>query len=1647
MVISADPGGGNIKVVVRVRPFNSRELTRHAKCVVRIEGTQTILDQGDETTHSTPTSKSKPESPKSFKFDKSYWSFDPSSENYANQEQVFADLGRPLLENAFLGFNNCIFAYGQTGSGKSYSMMGSNEDPGVIPRICQSLFSKVDELANEFLHFTVEVSYLEIYNERVRDLLNPKNRASLRVREHPSLGPYVEDLSRLVVGSFAEIEELMDEGNKARTVAATNMNETSSRSHAVFTLTLTQHSHDSQTNLDSEKVSRISLVDLAGSERASATGAVGVRLKEGTEINRSLSSLGRVIRALADISSGRKQQREMVVPYRDSALTWLLKDSLGGNSMTAMIATISPADINFDETLSTLRYADSAKRIKNHAIVNEDPNAKLIRELQSELNTLRNQLKGSDRVSTVELNSDTSQLISITTPDGIQRMVTRTEIAEQLNASEKLLSEINQTWEERLARTKEIQVQRESALEEMGINIERGFIGVHTPKNFPYLVNLSDDPLLAECLVYNIKPGVTQVGNVDVNGTVSAAQIRLHGSKILMQHCSFENKNDTVTITPNEGASVMVNGSRLRHARKLHTGDRIILGDFHIFRFSNPHEAMMERKIAGTTATSSAVMRRNITRVASPMSQLSETVKSSSTSDHSDRASSVASDYVDFPSFEDAVIRSVTPANSDNPVGGSLNTVTDWSLARLEAARTYLGSDSSARIESLTDEELDQLFDEMQRVRSSRKPRPQSAEDLYVSSESPSINISSRPDLKRAETDPNSAANESVEDPFYYPSSPLAQRSQSFPVTDSLKPPSDEVLTALSRTSTSSLASEHRSRNEFETRLRNSVSRSSSVTSLRDGLKRRTSSIYSLKLPTTSSHQYTSLPISATSTNQYRPVFMVRRNPILSEDEKKTAAKVIKIWRRIGLLRMTDAIFRNTKLLKKAQILSNDLELNLQFQFTIVDEEYVLSSPYDLVINEDEPEDDTPLARALKPCVAVRILDYDNRVIKTISLEKFDGLVKTISNVQDSNSTDQIYSMNRNPFTEKFSVKYSFVGEASVPMIGAINSKLTDISCDVFSPYTMSVIGILHLTLEPSNDATSGDASSIAIIVHIKSICGFSEREFTDVHLQLFLAGSSDASYPGRISSSQLVSGFGEDGPVIFDSHHGISLGALYSANFKNGGVEASLLHVKIFAKVTGVHLDKLRSWDDMQEMSPPESTEKLEAMSNIAGVSGGAVEHHDAFAKIQILELTDSGSYEPVDVLRNSQDDSTVSWLHIGIQKRIRLSIRHSSADSFDWSAISHLCVRDIQLIDGHGKVMDSQSKDEGTVELRIISKPKTIANADGTWTITVTGQWDSSAHASIILDRTTPDKCKIQFTLGWLVSTPSVTSPVEFRTNIVGAVLGRSARAPSRLSLFWASNRVLHSNSALFQIRLRPYNTIDMHMLSRQSTYISGEENLGFWKPRTAALVEQYMKARELRRHNSELEHTKAVLTYISPDRTKIEAPLNPTTHDEELQVFTPSETELLKYVNRLWKRQVGYPAQGQTQTMPIASNSRSTGTKFVADVGQVKRGSVVSKEGSAWIPDEAMQAWVKCYIELRRPYLHIYSLPSLEEEYAINIRHCKIGHHPVLAPELSVFHSYSKNTFAVYSDSGVHIFSVRTHGELSEWVLKLTTLEVEL
>ncbi|XP_043912025.1 kinesin-like protein KIF16B [Protopterus annectens] len=560
----------SVKVAVRVRPLNRREKDLDAKFIILMEGKKTTI-----TNLKIPegiSGDSARERTKTFTYDYSYYSVDSKDHNYASQEMVFNDLGSDVLRSAFEGYNACVFAYGQTGSGKSYTMMGNSDDVGLIPRICEGLFNRIagkrrwDEAS-----FRTEVSYLEIYNERVRDLLRRKTSKTynLRVREHPKEGPYVEDLSKHLVQNYSDVEDLMEAGNLNRTTAATGMNDASSRSHAIFTINFTQAKFDAE--MPCETVSKIHLVDLAGSERADATGATGVRLKEGGNINKSLVTLGNVISALADMSqdatSPHAKKKHLFVPYRDSVLTWLLKDSLGGNSKTIMIATISPADINYGETLSTLRYANRAKNIINKPTINEDANVKLIRELRAEIARLK------------ALLAQGNQIALLDSPTALS-------MEEKLHQNEARVEELTKEWTNKWKETQNI-------LKEQTLALRKEGIGVILDSELPHLIGIDDDLLSTGIILYHLKEGRTYVGREDAE---TEQDIVLHGLDLESEHCIFEHVDGIVNLIPLNGAQCSVNGMQIKEPAKLNQGAVILLGRTNMFRFNHPKEAARLRE-------------------------------------------------------------------------------------------------------------------------------------------------------------------------------------------------------------------------------------------------------------------------------------------------------------------------------------------------------------------------------------------------------------------------------------------------------------------------------------------------------------------------------------------------------------------------------------------------------------------------------------------------------------------------------------------------------------------------------------------------------------------------------------------------------------------------------------------------------------------------------------------------------------------------------------------------------------------------------------------------------------------------------------------------------------------------------------------
>ncbi|NWX83880.1 KIF14 protein, partial [Nothoprocta pentlandii] len=557
-----------VTVAVRVRPFSSREKNENAFPVVSMSGSETVVQNLDTN------------QVYSFSYDFSFWSFDKCHPSFASQAMVYNTLAVPLLERALEGYNICLFAYGQTGSGKSYTMMGFEEDRGIIPRFCEDLFTRVAQMDKQQILFQLEMSYFEVYNEKIHDLLGFKagsgqKKHPLRVREHPVLGPYVEDLTVNVVSSYSDIQSWLELGNKQRATAATGMNDKSSRSHSVFTLVMTQTKAESadEEQCDHRITSHINLIDLAGSERCSATQTVGERLKEGVSINKSLLTLGKVISALSEQSQNGKKT---FIPYRESVLTWLLKESLGGNSRTAMIATVSPAASSIEETLSTLRYAKQACSIVNIARVNEDVNAKLIRELKAEIEKLKAAQKSAQ-------NTD---------PEKYRRYLQEiTSLRVKLHQQERDMAEMQRAWREKLEQAEKRKLEETKELQKAGIAFKMD-------NRLPNLVNLNEDPQLSEMLLYMIKEGETTVGKHTLN---SRHDIQLSGALIAADHCIIKNTDGQVSIIPLREAKTYVNGKHISGPTVLHHGDRVILGGDHYFRFNHPTEVQKVRPSCGST--------------------------------------------------------------------------------------------------------------------------------------------------------------------------------------------------------------------------------------------------------------------------------------------------------------------------------------------------------------------------------------------------------------------------------------------------------------------------------------------------------------------------------------------------------------------------------------------------------------------------------------------------------------------------------------------------------------------------------------------------------------------------------------------------------------------------------------------------------------------------------------------------------------------------------------------------------------------------------------------------------------------------------------------------------------------------------------
>ena len=588
----------NIKVAIRVRPFNKREQKLKSQLCIEMVNNQTIVknEKGKEL--------------KKFSFDNCFWSHDgfktdkkgylyaKKNSNYDDQKVVYNQLGKDLLKNSLKGYNCCLFAYGQTGAGKSYSIFGYGNNKGIVPLICDELLNGKTLKKTKTERCKLSICMLEIYNEKVQDLLikvDDRPSGGLKVRENSKLGVFVQGLNKYEVKSYAEIEKIIEKGNENKTLGSTLMNATSSRAHTIITLELIQKKQTKAKT--TQKTSNIFLVDLAGSEKVGKTGAKADRLKEACSINKSLTVLGIVIHQLYKKSTGKKT----IVSYRDSVLTRMLQNALGGNSKTTMICAISPALDNIEETISTLRYADQAKKIKLKAIINESETDRMIRELTEENIKLKKMLdqyqkdKKNGKKMTKEQISNLEQQIK-----KVQGAIDEEEEDEKQIKEEEENNQNENGGKKEKGRRQSIQ------------NMLQGLVFSDDQFNDAHILNLNEDPLLSEKIKYNLtQHPVYEIGRSMKNGKKkNRYKIVLNGVGILFEHAKLIYQGGVLILAAVEedaAYSCFINGEclvkfereeygEISFEKELKDMDRLIFGTGSTFLVRLPVDGVVQKK-------------------------------------------------------------------------------------------------------------------------------------------------------------------------------------------------------------------------------------------------------------------------------------------------------------------------------------------------------------------------------------------------------------------------------------------------------------------------------------------------------------------------------------------------------------------------------------------------------------------------------------------------------------------------------------------------------------------------------------------------------------------------------------------------------------------------------------------------------------------------------------------------------------------------------------------------------------------------------------------------------------------------------------------------------------------------------------------
>ena len=1077
----------------------------------------------------------------------------------------------------------------------------------------------------------------------------------------------------------------------------------------------------------------------------------------------------------------------------------------------------------------------------------------------------------------------------------------------------------------------------------------------------------------------------------------------------------------------------MVNGQRVEKPKRLRSGYRIILGDFHIFRFNHPQEARAERAEQGS------LLRHSV--IASQLSSPSPRMGHERTTSTVSRAES----ELDFDS----------PRTSSPAPFQLRGRDSDWSFARREAVTALLGPDQ--KINNLTDEELDVLFDDLQRdlqkVKAIRKARPESrlfdGEDFDLDSEQ------SYPFREKYASN-GTLDNFSLDTALTVPSTPqLADE--------------DERLRIIREDMQSQL---DKQKDEYQAKLKLAGESNTEIEEIRAEKVQMEENLLELKAEMQKQLDAQKEEFERQIREQKEEFSRRLQSPepeqqpdtlpaTLSTDDESSAAenrrrylieRSLEHWREQKYVAMAETVLQNASILKEAQVMSQQMDKNVVFQFCIVEIGHCFASSYDLVLNGVPYEDDEDLDDTPKPCVGVRVVDFKNHVVHLWSLEKLQRRVRQMRQMHQYLNRPEYLQHFRleNPFSESCQPEFSRVGDADVPLAAVFEFRVQDFTLDVISPYTSNVIGIARLSLEPSS--AEAPSSTLKFNVVMRDFAGFPEREGTDVHAQLFVPGISEE---GGATTTQMIKDF-DEGPIRFESVHSMSLPL--------DSPRSAALRVSIFARVTDMHLDKLLSWDDMRDSAPRPKQKRRTA--RIPETEFLTEETHDIFARIQIHEIFEDGTYQPTDVLQTGPMDAGAYQLHQGLQRRIVVHLSHTSGDMLKWEDVTSIQVGRVHLVDSDGSSPSLDSPQQ-QVPVKLVSTPTIKKNSDGTSNVAFTGHWDSSMHNSLLLDRSTSDKYRVQVTLSFSVACEKLGSPMTFSHDLVLQIRSRAyIRQASILSQFLNPVRIVHSTVGIFSVTMRPMSAkraTDLWRMSTKNDYVKGEEMLSGWTPRGVSLVRDFIDLQSRRRRIAEIETARSLLSSraLSAPSSK-EGSRNGNAKDGG--EYTPEQTALLTRVLELWQKKdnsvgsllsssnIEPPAEGAAFA-PSPTTAPGAQVTMVASVRSIPKNPALLKGGYLWMPDTEQSRWVRRFVELRRPYLHVYSVPEGDELHAINLSNARVDHQPQVARLIDSGRTNGNgaggqagqpngtaNVFAVWARENAWLFRAPRETDKIEWILRI-------